>query len=246
MSAVAHRRGAPRGAAGFTLLEVLLAVILLGLLIAGAYGGIRASAHAMRAGEAAIDRTDRLRTAQEFLRRQISQILPLEFGRAVAAFLVVGGRDDNTGMIHVFDGDARRMRFVAAMPGYLSRGGPYVQTLELAPATDGLQLRFSDTMLNGYATDKNRSAADADAVVLLDRIASGRFEYRALDADGNLGNWSSDWQDPGITPLMVRIELTMRPGVQMPWPTLDIPLMLNAGAMRPRMPMQFPAATGGQ
>ncbi|MBS0485850.1 MAG: prepilin-type N-terminal cleavage/methylation domain-containing protein [Proteobacteria bacterium] len=221
--------------AGFTLLEVLLAVILLGLLIAGAYGGIRASAHAMRAGEAAIDRTDRLRTAQEFLRRQISQILPLEFGR-----------DDNTGMIHVFDGDARRMRFVAAMPGYLSRGGPYVQTLELAPATDGLQLRFSDTMLNGYATDKNRSDSDADAVVLLDRIASGRFEYRALDADGNLGNWSSDWQDPGITPLMVRIELTMQPGVQMPWPTLDIPLMLNAGAMRPRMPMQIPAAAGGQ
>ncbi|MCE7951776.1 MAG: prepilin-type N-terminal cleavage/methylation domain-containing protein [Xanthomonadales bacterium PRO7] len=229
------RAPALRMSAGFTLLEVLLAVILLGLLIAGAYGGIRASAHAMRAGEAAIDRTDRLRTAQEFLRRQISQILPLEFGR-----------DDSTGMIHVFDGDARRMRFVAAMPGYLSRGGPYVQTLELAPATDGLQLRFRDTMLNGYATDKSRSDSDVDAVVLLDRIASGRFEYRALDVDGNLGNWSSDWPDPGITPLMVRIDLTMQPGVQMPWPTLDIPLMLNAGAMRPRMPMQIPAATGGQ
>lgn len=216
----------PTRARGFTLLEVLLAIILLGLLIAGAYSGIHASASAMRAGEAAIDRTDRLRTTQEFLRRQISHILPLQFAR-----------DESTGAIRVFDGNARTLRFVAPMPGYLSRGGPYVQTLELAPGTDGLQLRFSDVMLNGYDPTK-KSGNDSDStVVLLDRIAEGRFEYRALDADGNLSDWSSDWQDPEITPLMVRIELTMQPGVQAPWPTLDVPLMLNAGAIRPRGPM---------
>ncbi len=214
-----------RGAHGFTLLEVLLAIILLGLLIAGAYGGIHASAVAMRAGEAAIDRTDRLRTAQEFLRRQISHILPLQFAR-----------DDSAGAIHIFDGNARTLRFVAPMPGYLSRGGPYVQTLELAPGKDGLQLQFSDVMLNGYDAAKSGNDS-ADTVVLLDRIAAGRFEYRALDADGNLTDWSSDWRDPEITPLMIRIELTMQPGVQMPWPTLDVPLMLNAGAIRPRGPM---------
>ncbi|MHB8679719.1 MAG: prepilin-type N-terminal cleavage/methylation domain-containing protein [Rudaea sp.] len=214
-----------RAAQGFTLLEVLLAIILLGLLIAGAYGGIHASAIAMRAGEAAIDRTDRLRTAQEFLRRQLSHIMPLQFAR-----------DDSTGAIHVFDGSARTLRFVAPMPGYLSRGGPYVQTLELAPGKHGLQLQFSDVMLNGYDAAKSGNDS-ANTVVLLDRIADGRFEYRALDVDGNLTDWSSDWQDPEITPLMIRIELTMQPGVQMPWPTLDVPLMLNAGAIRPRGPM---------
>ncbi|MBS0571394.1 MAG: prepilin-type N-terminal cleavage/methylation domain-containing protein [Proteobacteria bacterium] len=214
---------------GFTLLEVLLAVILLGLLIAGAYGGIRASAHAMRAGEAAIDRTDRLRTAQEFLRRQLSHILPLQFAR-----------DDSTGTVHVFDGNARTLRFVAPMPGYLSRGGPYVQTLELAPGKDGLQLRFRDVMLNGY--DPSRVRDDpANDVVLLDHIADGRFEFRALDVDGNLTDWSSDWRDPGITPLMIRIELTMRSGAQMPWPTLDVPLMLNVGAVRAPLPMMIRA-----
>lgn len=214
-----------RAAQGFTLLEVLLAIILLGLLIAGAYGGIHASAIAMRAGEAAINRTDRLRTAQEFLRRQLSHIMPLQFAR-----------DDSTGAIHVFDGTARTLRFVAPMPGYLSRGGPYVQTLELAPGKGGLQLQFSDVMLNGYDAAKSGNDS-ANTVVLLDRIADGRFEYRALDVDGNLTDWSSDWQDPEITPLMIRIELTMQPGVQMPWPTLDVPLLLNAGAIRPRGPM---------
>ncbi len=205
------------------MLEVLLAVILLALLMAGAYSGIHAAANAMRAGEAAIDRTDRLRTAQEFLRRQLENLLPLAYAR-----------DDSNGTNYVFEGAAQRMRFVASMPGYLSRGGPYVQTLELVRGNDGLQLQFTDAMLNGY--DEKKSGDDAaEPVVLLDRIASGRFEYRTLDDQGQLTDWSSDWPDPGVTPLMVRIDLTMQTGVQIPWPTLDVPMMLNAGAMRPAL-----------
>jgi len=123
------------------------------------------------------------------------------------------------------------MRFVAPMPGYLSRGGPYVQTLELARGNDGLQLRFADAMLNGFDVEKSKSA-DVEPVVLLDHIRDGRFEYRTLDEQGQFAEWSSDWSDAAITPLMVRIRLDMQPGIQMPWPVLDVPLMLNAGAVR--------------
>ena len=219
---------------GFTLLEVLLAIILLGLLMAGAYSGIHASANAMRAGEAAIDRTDRLRTAQQFLRRQIDGILPLAFAQ-----------DTDTGSTHIFDGDARFMRFVAAMPGYLSRGGPYVQTLELARGKQGLQLQFTDVMLNGYDA-KDAKTSDTEPVVLLDHIADGRFQYRTLDDQGQLTNWSSDWPDSSVTPLLVRIELTMQPGVQIPWPTLDIAPMLNAGTVRPMFAPTLIRAKGGR
>lgn len=221
-----------RHAQGFTLLEVLMAVILLALLIAGAYSGISASAHAMRAGEAAIDRTDRLRTAQQFLRRQLSHILPLMYAR-----------NDSNNSSYVFDGQARSMRFVAPMPGYLSRGGPYVQTLELVPGKDGLQLQFSDIMLNGY---DEKNTAETEPVVLLEHIADGRFEYRALDEQGRLTGWSSAWPDPSITPLMIRIELTMRSGAQLPWPTLDVALMLNAGAARPHITPAIIRAAGGK
>jgi general secretion pathway protein J len=215
-----HGRGfAPPG--GFSLLEVLLAIILLALLIAGAYSGIHAAANAMRAGEAAIDRADRLRTAQEFLRHQISRILPLTFAQ-----------NDADGTTYVFEGRDQYMRFVAPMPGYLSHGGPYVQTLELARGADGLQLVFNDAMLNGFDVQKSRENA-AEPVVLLEHIRDGRFEYRALDEQGKLTDWSSDWPDPGVTPLMVRIRLAMQPGVQLPWPILDVPLMLNAGSVRP-------------
>lgn len=219
-----------RGAGGFSLLEMLLVIVLLAMLIGGAYSGIHAAANAMRAGEAAIDRTDRLRTAQEFLRHQLSRILPLAWAS-----------DQNNGTNYVFDGNDHHMRFVAPMPGYLSRGGPYVETLELVRGSGGLQLQFDDMMLNGFDVDKAKSANE-QPVVLLDRIRSGRFEYRTLDENGKLTDWSSTWQDPGVTPLMVRIDLTMETGVQVPWPVLDVPLMLNAGSVRPGIrPIQIRA-----
>jgi general secretion pathway protein J len=209
-----------RSSRGFTLLEVLMAVVLLAVLIGGAYEALHTSAKAMRAGEAAIDRTDRLRTAQEFLRRQLSHIMPLGYAH-----------DDKEGGNIVFEGDAQFVRFVAPMPGYLSHGGPYVQTLELARGRDGLQLVFTDEMLNGYDAEKSKTS-DVEPIVLFDHVASGRFSYRTLDDQGQLTDWSSDWPSTEVTPLMVRVELTMRSGEQLTWPTLDVPVMINGGGAR--------------
>ena len=206
---------------GFTLLEMLLSVILLAMLLAGAYSGIHAAANAMHAGERAIDRADRLRTAQEFLRRQISHTMPLTYDH-----------DDVTNTVHVFEGAGQFMRFVAPMPGYLSRGGPYVQTLELTRGNGGLQLVFTDAMLNGYEAQNPKTD---EPVVILDRIRSGQFQYRTLDDQGQLTDWFSEWPDPSITPLMVRLSLEMQPGVEIPWSELDVPLVLNAGAVRPNL-----------
>jgi general secretion pathway protein J len=203
---------------GFTLIEMLLAITLLALLIAGAYGGIRTAAKAMHAGEQAIDRADRLRTAQVFLRTQLSHIVPLSYDH-----------DETTDTVHVFDGNAGFMRFVAPMPGYLSRGGPYVETLELRRGGNGLQLVFTDSMLNGY--DAANPQTD-EPVVLIDGIRAGQFQFRTLDDQGQLTDWFSQWPDPTITPLMIRVSLDMQPNAQLPWPELDVPMMLNAGATR--------------
>ncbi|HEX6833068.1 MAG TPA: prepilin-type N-terminal cleavage/methylation domain-containing protein [Rudaea sp.] len=211
-------RIAPR-AGGFTLLEVLLAVVLLALLIAGAYGGISASVRAMHAGEKAIERIDRVRTASEFLRRQISRTLPLAFAQTETE------RD-------VFQGGSDFMRFVAPMPGYLSHGGPYVQTLQLVPAEGGLQLVFTSSMLNGFDLAKSQDAGETPPVVLVDHIRAGKFEYRGLDEQGQLSNWTSNWDEPSATPLMVQIALDLDSGGQVNWPTLAVPLMLDAGAAR--------------
>lgn len=220
-------------ARGFTLLEVMLAILLLALLLAGTYGAIRTAVNAMHSGEAAIDRTNRVRVAQEFLRRQISRIMPLSFGT-----------DESTNTNIVFEGDGKSMRFVAPMPGYLSKGGPYVQTLEFAGSrSGGRQLMFGNEMLNGFDPEEK---SGNEPVLLLDQIADGHFEYRTLDENGELTDWLDDWEDPSVTPVMVRVVIRMRDDAHIEFPEMDIPLMLDVGAMRIARPGQTLRGVGLQ
>ncbi|MGB8717620.1 MAG: prepilin-type N-terminal cleavage/methylation domain-containing protein [Rhodanobacteraceae bacterium] len=208
-----------RSQRGFTLIEVLVAMLLLSLLLAGAWGGIHTATRAIHSGDLAIERMNRLRVTEQFLRRQLSHSMPLAFGR-----------DDATGMNYLFQGEPERMRFVAPMPGYLSKGGAYVQTLELSRAGQGMQLTFADQMLNGFKLED----ADKDAakpVLLIDGIARGHFQYRGLDDQGELDDWTDEWDDASRMPVMVRIAFEMTPESGMTWPTMDIPLMMDVGSL---------------
>lgn len=220
---IRRHRHASRLQRGFTLLEVMLATLLLAMLLAGTYGAIRTAVNSMHSGEAAIDRTNRLRVAQEFMRRQISRIMPLAFEH-----------DEHDGTNVVFEGTGKYMRFVAPMPGYLSRGGPYVQTLAFVGGRrGGQQLLFSSSMLNGF--DPEVKAEDSEPSVLLDDIEEGHFEYRTLDEEGEMTDWSDDWEDPSATPLMVRVVARMGRDSRVSFPDMEIPLLLDVSAGGQRM-----------
>ncbi len=213
-----HRRQA-----GFTLLEIILVLVLLSLLIAAGFGGIAASVRGMHSGEAQIERVDKVRTVQEFLRHQISRILPFPYNQSQGAQGQVNRE--------IFDGRANFMRFVAPMPGYLSHGGAYVQTLELRPGKEGQQLVFTTMLLNGFTMDKS-GAKEADTVVLLDHIVEAKFSYRGLDPQAQLMNWADTWPDQSSTPLMVGIDVSFAPG-QVGWPSMAIALEMDSTAQRP-------------
>ncbi|MEO7935012.1 MAG: prepilin-type N-terminal cleavage/methylation domain-containing protein [Dokdonella sp.] len=212
---------------GFTLIEVMLSIVLLAVLLAAAFGGIRSAVKGMHIGENLMDRTNRLRVAQEFIRHQLSRTLPLPFGQ-----------EHGTGTNMMFEGKRDLMRFVAPMPGYLSNGGAYVQTLELSNTRNGKQLLFNHWMLNGFDKDK-LNKGDSEPVILMDQVDSGKFEYRKLDDQGELEDWSDDWEDPSITPVMIRIELKMRKEALVGWPDMEIPLMLDVGAARQSQTVRF-------
>lgn len=204
-------------ARGFTLVELLLAILLLGLLMAGAWAGITTATKATRSGEALIDRTNRVRVAQEFIRRQISNALALPY--------VV---DKSTGETRTFEGDADVMRFVAPMPGYLSRGGAYLQTLELRSGRGGgRELVFAHELLNGYDPDKPREA-ERDPVILIEGIRRATFEYRGLDETGKLGDWEDEWDEPGSQPVLVRMKFDMDERSGYVWPEIVVPVLANS------------------
>lgn len=219
---------------GFTLIEVLLALTLLALLMAGAFSSIHASTRAVDSGEKLIDRTNKLRVAQEFLRRELSQ----------AQALVIE-QDPTTGETVLFEGDGETLRFVAPMPGYLGRGGPYVQQLSFEQQDGDLRLLFRHAMHNGYDADEAPlEDPELVPVVLLEHIASARFEYRALDDTGKLDDWKDEWDKRGRMPLLVRISIEFEKEANQVWPEMVVPLMIDSASSPLRDPFMAPF-TGG-
>lgn len=213
---------AARSIAGFTLIEILVAILLMSLLLAGAWGGIHTATKAIHSGDAAIERVNRVRVTQHFLRRQLSHAMPLAYGQ-----------ENGNGQNLVFEGKSDFMRFVAPMPGYLSHGGPYVQTLKIASGGNGTEVLFSDVMLNGFDLDKQD---DPTPTLLIDGVERAKFEYRGLDKNdpGKLGDWEDEWEDEDRLPVMVRIDMQMRADSGMDWPVMVIPLMMDIGSMSPQ------------
>ncbi len=205
---------------GFTLLEVLMALVLLALLLSLAWASMRAAVQASRSGEALIARTEQARTVQTFLRRQLAQAMPLAYERM-----------EDSGTERRFEGSADSVRFVAPMPGYLSRGGAHLQTLTLVGSGRGQRLEFNHAQLNGL--DPLDPAFAPDPVVLLDGIASGRFEFRQLDETGELADWSSDWDATERLPLMVRLRLEFDREDARRWPEFDVTVMAAAAGTQP-------------
>lgn len=201
---------------GFTLIEILVAVSLLALMVLGAMAALSTSVRAVRSGEALVSRTDSVRIAQEFMRRQLSQAMALPFERT-----------DDLGMIFVFEGDATQMKFVAPMPGHLARGGPHVQILSITRGDKGQRVEFSHAQLNGYEPDR-RGDDERPPVLVLDGLAEARFEYRTVDENGVATDWLREWENPQFLPMMVRLVAEFPRDRPQRWPELEIPVMAGS------------------
>lgn len=208
-----------RAAAGFTLIEVLLAIVLLGLLSVGVYGAISTSTRAVRSGEQAIERTNKLRVTQELLRRQVSQALAVAYDR-----------DPGDGRITNFVGERDRMTWVSAMPGYLGRGGPYVQEIGFERDGAGGTLVFRHALLNGFEL-REGFPEKPGPVVLLERVSDVRIAYRGTTPEGRLDDWQDEWDKSGPLPLLVRIDVEFDRGSGLDWPSLVVPVMVDPGAI---------------
>lgn len=179
---------------GFSLVEVLLATTLLAAGVALAFATLRNATVATGRAEDMAQRHERLRAVQSFLRRQVEDALPLPIET-----------DTRTGRATLFVADQDEIQLVAPMPGYLSRGGPYVQTFRLVRGSDGLRLEFEHRLL----TPDGPLDSDREPEILLEGIADGRFEFRTLDDDGRPGAWTARWDSPDTMPRLVRLELRM-------------------------------------
>jgi len=215
-----HQRLAkcPGNFTGFTLVELLLAVTLMSILLGLAYGGLRAATSAAQRGENLLDQGGELRTAHQFVRRQLNQMLPLPFDVA-----------DGVNPIRiVFEGDSTHIQFVAPMPGYLGTGGPQVQLLELTGGQDDRALQFSHALLQGFEQEK---LFERDPIVLLEGVDVAGFEFLAAGENGEMNTWVSIWDQQERLPLAVRLSLAFVEPARRLWPELVAGVRVDEAAI---------------
>lgn len=200
-------------ARGFTLIEVLLATVLLAAGLALALTTLRAASATVDRGEALAQRSERIRAVEGFLRRRIASAQQIAFQT-----------DANTGEISQFVGEPQRLRFVADLPNYLGQGGPHLHDIAVDEAGRSQRLTVAFGMVMTGRTIELDTPRPPEPLV--DDLVELRLRYRGFDDTGALGGWQERW-GPASLPLQVEVVIeTERDGV---WPTLVVTLPQGTG-----------------
>lgn len=199
--------------AGFTLLEILLALALLALVMLGVWGAMAGATRITHSADTVMARSENVRTVQHFLRRYVSSA-------SLQPYVAKGGP------ARMFEGTATSMRYVAPLPLQSGHAGLYLQTIRLQQdASGGASLEL---VYQPYAGDAPESVSPATHLLLPD-LRGGTFQYLAAAAFGKPAAWRDDWQALNGLPLAVRIHLDPAWRTQVPVPDMVIPLHSGEG-----------------
>jgi prepilin-type N-terminal cleavage/methylation domain-containing protein len=203
--------------AGFTLLELVLAMTALAMVAAICYGAFHLGIRAVQSGEVAVLTAERLRIATDVLIRQVKSVVPY------------CARNPDDDVFPHFVGTATSMGFVtsARMKG---GGGMAKVVYHLEDNPPRLMMEesgfFSPDALGTDPVDQ----PDPHAVptILLDGFRSIKFEY--LMNDGADTEWRDAWDGHAeeMIPSAVRVSVSGLPGIQGEMWSQEIPIMATS------------------
>jgi general secretion pathway protein J len=203
------RRAAERG---FTLIEILVAVTLLGLLMVALLGGVRLGVRAWETSGNRLDDGARLTAVQDFLRERLTQArLPTQAGPASPTF-------------PSFRGERDRLSFVTLMPDHLGVG-PERMMLALTKADGGADLS-AEWWPSDLGDDPDAVGDALHSRVLLAHVAELRLAYFGQVDTRQPPIWSEAWNQP-LLPLLVRVQLGFPDRDARSWPDLIVRPMID-------------------
>jgi prepilin-type N-terminal cleavage/methylation domain-containing protein len=179
---------------GFTLLEFLVALMILTLVFTIALGAVQVSHGSFQTGLTRADHTAEIRTLGNVLRRQFLQLLPVIWNENGTDFIA-------------FDGHQRQLRFVGPAPEGSPGAGYFVYQLGVVSLPGGSRviLAFApfDPGSNRFATTEISGRE-----LLAESLSDVSFDYFGAQDERDQPSWHSIWPShTGRFPTIVRIRL---------------------------------------
>jgi len=182
--------------AGFSLLELLVAVSLLSVALFLLYSGLFSAAQSWETGERQIIRNDIQRTQLAFVRRLLREAVPL---------MLYDGRDNRI----LFHGERDTLRFIAPLPSHRGGDWAYLITIKAGPGGEGEDLLLYYERIHEDLDLEGKPAEDAPDVILLAGIADLTFSYYGDPSDTGRPDWHEEWTVADRLPKLVRLEVEL-------------------------------------
>lgn len=208
-------------ARGFTLLELLIGMTLLGFILALLFGGFRLAVTSWDAVETRTERTNDEQLARALVRRLLAQVQPIRWKQAVNLPIA-------------FVGGPGILRALAPLTAQAGAGGLRVielgQEHEAATATGKGQLRLvlRHAPVRYDVADFAARLDEARSYLVLGNLDAVEFSYFGPEKKGEPPRWQDTWTNPEQLPQLVRLRLKSR---EEGWSDLVVALMLAPPAV---------------
>jgi general secretion pathway protein J len=216
---MSRRRGLRAAERGFTLLELLAAITLLGLLMAVLFGGLRLGTRVWETADARLDSSVRLQIVQDFIRQRLAETLPLE---AVPPELAEVGASEP-----LFLGTVETVRFASLLPENLG-AGIYLMELELAESghADG-----SNNLVLSWRPfeppDQTAEEVEPEERVLIENIEAVELSYFGTIDPAQPPDWWQAWENQPELPGLIRLQVRFAENDERRWPELIVRPMVD-------------------
>jgi general secretion pathway protein J len=194
---------------GFTLLEVLVVLVVLGLMMAGLTQGVRLGVKAVDRQSAALDERAELDAVDRTVRGLVTHIDP------------GGGRTP----IQI-DGKTDQFHFISRLPDAAALNTHRADMTLLVDDKQRLILRWFPALHETSFADP----PDPTDTVLIENVDKAEFAYWApADGPNDQAGWHDEWTAPFL-PYIVRLRLTFSDGDKRHWPDILVaPLLEQPG-----------------
>lgn len=189
-----------RNERGYSLVELLVVLALMGLIAIAMSGGIRFGTRVWERTGVQVETLEQTQGAQILLRNLLSTVAPRLF-------------DPGTPNEDTFAGDRERMTFTAPLPPSLGGSGLARFTLSATRQGNTTQLQI--------AWQPRHGAQSQSKQLLLQGTGAIAFSYAAANPAGAIV-WTDSWAADAGTPALIRIRADFAQFGAMRWPDLIV------------------------